>query len=244
MRVRSGPLLAELHAHTTWSDGAFSIGQVVDVYGSRGFDVLCVTDHVVRSDDPWLDPAEWRHRGVRGEVYASYLAEIRLEAERARSRYDLLVIPGLELTYNDLEPDLAAHAVAVGLEEFVAVDDGIGRAIQAARAAGAATIAAHPFDDDAPGPRSRLTRAFATDPALRDIVDRFELFNRTTLFAWVSREGLPAVASGDFHRLEHLAGWKTLLPCEKDAGAVVAYLKSTRPAYLTRLVDFPSALAA
>ena len=64
MRTRSGPLLAELHAHTTWSDGAFSIGPVVDSHGSRGLDVLCSTDHVVRAHDPWLDPDEWRHRGI------------------------------------------------------------------------------------------------------------------------------------------------------------------------------------
>ncbi len=232
MRVRTGPLLAELHAHTTWSDGAFSIGQVVDIHGSRGFDVLCITDHVVRADDPWLDPDEWRDRGVRPDVHAAYLAEIDREAARARARYDLLVLPGLELTYNDLDADRAAHAVAVGIETFVSVDHGIGEAIETAREAGAAIIAAHPFDDDAGSAvaRSRLTRAFAADPSIRELVDRFELFNRATLFGWVAQEGLPAVACGDFHRLEHLEGWKTLLPCDKDPETVVAYLRSPRPA--------------
>ena len=43
------PLLAELHAHTTWSDGAFNIPELVELYGHAGFDVLAVTDHVVRS---------------------------------------------------------------------------------------------------------------------------------------------------------------------------------------------------
>lgn len=127
MRARTSPLLAELHAHTTWSDGAFSVGQVVDIYGARGFDVLCITDHVIRDDDPWHDPEE-HHRGVRAEVQAAYLAEIDREGARARSMYDLLVLPGLELTYNDLRPDRAAHAVAVGLEVFVSVDRGIAEA--------------------------------------------------------------------------------------------------------------------
>jgi predicted metal-dependent phosphoesterase TrpH len=234
MRTRTGPLLAELHAHTTWSDGAFSIGQVVDIHGARGFDILCITDHVVRADDPWLDPEEWRDRGVRAEVHAAYLAEIDREAARARAQYDLLLLPGLELTYNDLDPDRAAHAVAVGLESFVSVDAGIEEAITTAQSAGAAVIAAHPFDDEETVNRSRLTRRFAADPALRDLVDRFELFNRTTLFGWVARDGLPAVACGDFHRLEHLDGWKTLLPCSKDPAAVVDYLRSPRPAYLAR----------
>ena len=53
----------------------------------------------------------------------------------------MLVIPGLELTFNDPEPVLAAHAVAVGLREFVSVDDGIAEAMKG-RQAGAAIVAA------------------------------------------------------------------------------------------------------
>jgi hypothetical protein len=52
---------------------------------------------------------------------------------------------------------------------------------------------------------------------------------------WVALAGFPAVASGDFHRSEHLATWKTLLPCEKSEQAVVDYLRSALPAYLTYL---------
>ena len=55
-------LLCELHAHTTWSDGVLSIAELVDLYGTAGFDVLCVTDHTARLDDPlhrsvdaWVD---------------------------------------------------------------------------------------------------------------------------------------------------------------------------------------------
>lgn len=75
------------------------------------------------------------------------------------------------------------------------------------------------------------------DPQLRSLVHRLKLFNRTTLFGWVAREGVSVVANGDFHRPEHLAGWKTLLPCEKDAEVVIAYLSSARPVYPTRVED-------
>jgi hypothetical protein len=51
------------------------------------------------------------------------------------------------------------------------------------------------------------------------------------------------IASGDFHRLEHLWGWKTLLPCPKSESAVISYLRSTRPAYLVRLDDVAARLA-
>src|SRR5262249_53518043 len=43
------PLLCELHAHSTWSDGELDLRALVDLYGQSGFDVLCVTDHVLRT---------------------------------------------------------------------------------------------------------------------------------------------------------------------------------------------------
>jgi predicted metal-dependent phosphoesterase TrpH len=244
MRSRIRPLLCELHAHTTWSDGTLSIREVVDLYGGRGFDVLCITDHTVRTDDPWSERDAWSSRDVRRQGHASYVAEILREASRARAMYDLLVLPGLELTYNALDPDEAAHAVAVGLTCFASVDGGIEGAIETARGAGAAIIAAHPFDDEPWAEPSRITRGFVANPTLRPLADRFELFNRTTLFDWVAREGLPAVANGDFHEPSHLYGWKTLLPCEKHPEAVVEYLRSPRPAYLTRIEEDRWSLAA
>jgi hypothetical protein len=77
---------------------------------------------------------------------------------------------------------------------------------------------------------------FARDwRSLRRLVDRWELFNRSELFAWVAEAGLPGVATGDFHLPEHLAGWKTLLPCVADEEAVVGYLRSPLPVFLARL---------
>jgi predicted metal-dependent phosphoesterase TrpH len=243
MRTRIRPLLAELHAHTTWSDGDLSVAELVDLHGRQGFDVLCVTDHVVRGDDPWRETWTKASPGVTRAVYDDYLREIAHEAERARDRYGMLVFPGVELTYNDLDPGRAAHAVAVGLHTFVPVDDGIGAAMDAAALAGAAIVAAHPFSAEPSAPHSRLTQRFARDEALRGLAHRFELFNRTTLFGWVAEAGLPTVACGDVHVAGHVAGWKTLLPCALDEEAIVAYLRSRRPTYLARLDPAP-ALAA
>ena len=101
---------------------------------------------------------------------------------------------------------------------FVGVEDGLEPALRAARAQGAALIAAHPYPLAEARRASRNTAAFATDPERwAPLVDRFELFNRDTLFRWVADAGLPAVACGDFHVPAHLATWKTLLPCAKDA---------------------------
>src|ERR687891_1717159 len=157
MRGRPGPLLCELHAHTCWSDGTLTVSELVDLYGRNGFDVLCITDHVVRRDDPWLEVDGWDGSSVDAASWESYLAEVDREAERARTTYGMLVVPGLELTYNDTDPAQAAHAVALGLRSFVSVDHGIAEAIETAVEAGAAVIAAHPFDGSRHESCSRLT---------------------------------------------------------------------------------------
>ncbi len=243
MLQRTTPLLAELHAHTRWSDGDLTLPTLVDLYGGRGFDVLCITDHVTRSDDPWLEPAD-PARGVTAETFPTYLAEIQSEARRARERFGLLVVPGLELSWNDVDLDRAAHAVAVGTTRFVSLDEGFERALETASAAGAAIIAAHPFDDEPCESPERRTRRFACDPMLRTFAHRFELFNRETLFGWVARSGLPVVASGDFHRPEHLEGWKTMIPCAKDEASILTHLRSRRPVYLTHLRETALPMAA
>jgi 3',5'-nucleoside bisphosphate phosphatase len=241
MRRKVEPLLCELHAHTRWSDGALPLTGLVDLYGTNGFDVLAVTDHVVRRGSP--DAFAF---GVHAASHADYLAEIAAQAERARRDYDLLVLPGLELTYDDPDPFASAHAVAVGLRELISVDDGIEPALVRARDAGAALIAAHPYrDGDGEASPTRPTQRFSRDwRELAPLLDRWELFNRRELFAWVAEHELPAVANGDFHQLEHLFGWKTLLPCAKREDAVVEYLRSGRPAFLTRIDDVPLLRAA
>jgi hypothetical protein len=242
MRRRLSPLLAELHAHTTWSDGDLAVGELVDLYGVAGFDVLCVTDHSYRSDDPLVRESA---RRVDAETFSAYLDEIDREAARAWERYLMLVIPGLELSYNDLDPTRSAHAVAVGLREFVALDDGASAAIERAAATGAALIGAHPDDGVETTSRSHPTLAFAADPdGLATLVHRFELFNRSQLYAWVARAGHASVATGDFHRHDHFAGWKTLIPCARHETHVVDYLRSRRPVYLARLDAETSRVAA
>jgi predicted metal-dependent phosphoesterase TrpH len=221
------PLLCELHAHTTWSDGEVSVAALVDLYGAAGFDVLAITDHVVRGSD--------ERRFVEAASYDAYLDEVEAEAERAWACYRLLVLPGLELTYDDPEPAEGAHALALGLRSFVGLEHGFERALANARSAGAALIAAHPYSPEAATNADRRTARYAAAPEwAADAVDRFELVNRHEVFDWVARARLPVVASGDFHRPEHLATWKTLLPCVPEEEAIVDYLRSGRPVDLTR----------
>ena len=136
------------------------------------------------------------------------------------------MIPGLELSDNCDDPDLSAHALALGLDQHISVDEGIVDALEAANDFGAAVIAAHPY---AAGDVTSLwpTRRIACEPeTFQPLVHRYELFNRDEVFGWVAEAGLTPIASGDVHRAAHIASWKTLVPCEKDADAVVDYLRS------------------
>jgi hypothetical protein len=226
--IRDDDLLCELHAHSRWSDGDLDLSEVVNLYGSAGFDVLCITDHVIAGD------REHVHAGN----HAAYLDAVAVEGERARERYGMLVLPGLELTDDHADPRRAAHAVAVGLHRYVGLEHGLDEALREARAAGAALIAAHPYASGQEGTPVRATERFAAEPAwTARVVDRTELFNRWERFSPVGR--VPVVANGDFHRPEHLSSWKTLLPCGKSERDVLAFLRSTRPARLTPVRRLP-----
>jgi len=104
MRRSLGPLLCELHAHTRWSDGELTVAELVDLYGRSGFDVLCVTDHVVRTDDPWREDEGAEFSSLEAESFPLYLSEVEREAARAARTYGMLVIPGLELTSTTPSP--------------------------------------------------------------------------------------------------------------------------------------------
>jgi predicted metal-dependent phosphoesterase TrpH len=223
--MRDGLLLCELHAHSTWSDGELSVADLVDLYGRAGFDVLCVTDHTVRLDDP-------TPRAVDPWIWPAHAAAVRAERERAWSEYGLILIQGLELTDNQDDLDLSAHALALGIEEHIAMDHGFVAALDAAHAQGAAVIAAHPYAPTDATPLRATRRIWQERELLDELIHRYELFNRREVFSWVAAEELPPVATGDFHRLEHLSSWKTLLPCERDAEAVVEHLRSHGQVFL------------
>jgi hypothetical protein len=101
------------------------------------------------------------------------------EVERARSLYGLLLIPGLELNYDDPDPRLATHALAVGLREQIDLSAGLGAALDRSRGHGAALIGAHPYALDELGGTPRTTARYAEEPEwAAEAVHRFEVCNR------------------------------------------------------------------
>ncbi len=128
MSDRNPYLLCDFHMHTTWSDGALTLRDLVDLYGRTGdVDVIAITDHILREKD-WLGCAGRlatlgrRTFSVTEKTFPAYLEAIREEAERAWREYELLVIPGAEVTKNHARARKNAHIVALGIERFISAD--------------------------------------------------------------------------------------------------------------------------
>jgi predicted metal-dependent phosphoesterase TrpH len=118
-------LLCDFHVHTTWSDGRLSLRDVVNLYGQTGrFDVIAITDHILMERDLLKRAGRLlslgrRHFSVTQERFDDYLAEVAFEAKRARKMYDLLVIPGAEITQNHFRSRKNSHIIALNIEEWI-----------------------------------------------------------------------------------------------------------------------------
>ena len=142
------------------------------------------------------------------------------------------------------DPTRAAHAVAIGLRDYVPVDDGINDAIRTARDHGARSSQHTHTRKKLPRSHHGSRSAGPTRARSAPSPTASSSSTETSCSAGSRTEGLPFLATGDVHRPEHLSGWKTLLPCTKDEAAVIDYLRSPCPVYLTRVDRMPLQVAA
>ena len=232
-------LLCDFHVHTTWSDGRLSIREVVDLYGQTGrFDVLTITDHILMKRDLLgragrLMSLGRRHFSVTEERFDAYLEEIAVEARRARKLYDMLVIPGAEVTQNRLASRKNAHIIALNIKEWISADQSARDILEEIRRQGAFSIACHPHHRTTR--RIEISTCFLWDnrKALVNLVDVWEAANRDDLFSVTSLKHYPYVANSDFHNAKHLYSWKTLLRCEKNWDAIAAAMRANVDVALT-----------
>jgi hypothetical protein len=121
-------LLCDFHVHTRWSDGRLSLRDTIDLYGRTGkFDVIAITDHILMKRDLLARAGRVatlgrRCFGVVADQFPAYLEEIARESERARREYDLLVVPGAEITQNKLRSKRNAHIIALDIKRYISAD--------------------------------------------------------------------------------------------------------------------------
>ena len=139
-------LLCDFHVHTQWSDGKLTIAEVVDLYGSSGkFDVIAITDHILMKNDILARAGRIatlgrRAYGVREDDFEDYLADIRQEAARALKTYNMLVIPGAEITQNRLRGKKNSHVIALDIKEYISADQTADEILRAIRRQGGVSI--------------------------------------------------------------------------------------------------------
>jgi len=235
-------LLADMHIHTTWSDGKLSIAEVVDLFGRSGHDVIAITDHVVNNDNLIGKVAHRFGLSVNAQNFATYRAEIEWEARRAWDQYRMLVIPGCELTQNRLRHRNSAHALALGIDHFVSAEGSVEDMLARANDAGAIVVACHPNEQS-----EWFANTFYIWNRRNEVahaVHLWELACRWDLFPPVARHRMPFVGNSDFHDRAHLYAWKTLLPCERNVADVVRALKRGSGLAVTRLEPLPQEVIA
>jgi len=230
-------LLADLHIHTTWSDGRLSISEVVDLFGRSGHDVIAITDHIVNSDNLVGKVTHRFGLTLTKDNFGAYRGEVEAEARRAWDEYRMIVIAGAELTQNRVRRRSSAHVLALDVRDYVSAEGSVEEMLVRANDAGAVVVACHPHEQ---------SEWFANTFYLWDrrnevanAVHLWELACRWDLFPPVARSRMPYIGNSDFHDRPHLYAWKTLLPCERNAADVIRTLKRGAGMAITRLEPSP-----
>lgn len=232
-------LLCDFHVHTTWSDGRLSVREVVDLYGQTGrFDVIAITDHILMKRDLLGRVGRWaslgmKHFSVTEERFRAYMADIAEEAFRARELYDLLVIPGAEVTQNHIRSKRNSHIVALNIKEHISADQPADEILKEIRRQGAVSIACHPHHRTTRRIEIGTCYLWEHRKRLSALVDVWEAANRDDLFSVTSLKHYPYVANSDFHKAKHLYSWKTLLRCEKNWEAIAQAIRANVDVALT-----------
>jgi predicted metal-dependent phosphoesterase TrpH len=154
--------------------------------------------------------------GIVEDRFAAYLDAVRGEGERARREYDMLVVPGAEITQNRLTGRKNAHIISLDIKQYISADQKADDILREIRRQGALSIACHPHHRAVR--RLEISTCYLWDNRreLADLVDVWEAANRDDLFSVTSLKHFPYVASSDFHKPKHLYSWKTLLRARKD----------------------------
>jgi len=166
-------LSVELHAHSALSyDGRDPVDMLLEQASAVGLDALAVTDH--------------------DEIDAS------LDAAGRAEEYDLIGIPGMEVT------SAAGHVLAIGVTEAVPTGLPFDETLDAIHERGGIAVVPHPFQESRSGVAANISRA---DLASADAI---EVYNSRLLTGRANRQaerfardrGLPMTAGSDAHIAE------------------------------------------
>jgi predicted metal-dependent phosphoesterase TrpH len=225
-------LLCDFHIHTTYSDGSVELRKTIDIFGQAGFDAIAITDHVVNGDNSFGKLAHRFKYSITSHNFYRYMDRIGEEAERAREKYDMLVIPGVEISKNHLSADKSAHMLIIDIRDFIPACWSYEEIFLEAKKQGALTVACHPHYMSPKTDRDTLFLWNNRDKYAR-YIDAWEIANRDDVFNVISLKKYPYIANSDFHKPRHLYSWKTLLNCEKETAAIKECIRHNKGVAMT-----------
>ena len=217
-------ILADLHTHSTFSDGKMNIPDLVDFYGERGFGAIAVTDHICEEKTFFGKAAKYLNYTLTEATFPLYLEILKSEAERAWREYRMIVIPGFEVSKNSLSNHRSAHLVGLGVTEFVSADLDILEIIKQIREQDALAIAAHPVSTRKF--EKQTYHLWSRREELRGLIDAWEVASGPHLFDEVLKSGLPMLATSDLHRPDQVSSWKTVFDCELSQDAILHAIRT------------------
>jgi len=225
-------LLCDFHIHTKYSDGSVELRRTVDLFGQAGFDVIAITDHVVNGDTSFGKLAHRFRYSVTEDNFDDYMSHVGQEAKRAWDKYEMLVIPGVEITKNHLSSGNSAHILILNIKEFIPACWDYEKIFLEAKLQNALIIACHPHHSSEIAARDTLFLWNNRDKYAK-YIDAWEIANRDDVFNVISLKKYPYIANSDFHRVRHLYSWKTLLNCEKNIESVKNCIRHNKGVAIT-----------
>jgi hypothetical protein len=216
----------DLHVHSNFSDGKYSIREIVDIFGRLGVHAIAITDHVCESMNLIGQVSHRLKYSLSEANFEKYLDTIYKEARRAWILYGMLVMPGFEITKNSFNNNRSAHLLVIGTEKWISPDLEIEEILKLARAEQALTIAAHPLGTGSF--EFQTYQLWSKRHHYGDLIDAWEVNSRKIIFTKILNSNLPIIANSDFHNESHLASWRTKLYCELNQNEIFKAIREER----------------
>ena len=235
-------LLCDFHIHTNYSDGKLSVPEIIDFYGERGFDCICITDHLADPKRLIGKLSELANMTLAQDQVGEYFAVIERERQRAWRRYKMLVMTGIEFNKDGYTKKTSAHLLGIDLKSSVSAALEIPEIIAKIHEQGALAVASHPHIMKSEWGKNTLY-LWENQEQFAPLLDAWEIANRNNIFNDIGLKRLPFIANSDFHKPKHIFSWKTLIHCEKDCEAIKDCIRRNEHVAITLYRDFATAPA-
>jgi processive 1,2-diacylglycerol beta-glucosyltransferase len=233
-------LLCDFHIHTNYSDGRLTLPEVIDFYGRRGFDCICVTDHVADPRRLIGKFSELLNFTVAVGQLDEYFDMLESERRRAWRKYEMLVMTGLEFNKEGFTKKTSGHLLGIDLKAPISPALDFVEIVAQIHSQGGLAVAAHPHLMKSEWGKDTMF-LWENQEVFAPILDAWEIANRNNIFTPVGLKRFAFLANSDFHKPKHIYSWKTLLHCEKDPEAIKDCIRRNEHVSLTLYRDGLSA---